>query len=185
MPVNMTIAGRMAAIADVQRSYLWEWTIPDIKKVTSGIIDQEGLIVRVKNASLPGRSNEIITAVFMGTDQDFPSRIKFDKSVELTIDETEDQMVAKAIYEWQQNIFDIDPMSPTAGHSKVGSKKDYSTKSILRMYKFNGDKLPYDFVMYNSWPSAAAAVQLDMAATDALKRTLTLSFDYWKLEKSK
>jgi len=181
---NLTIAGRAAAIADVQRSFLYEWMIPNINKMTNNVINQEGLVVRIKSAVLPGRSNEIITSVFMGTDQDFPGRIKFAKAIALSIDETEDQIVARAIHEWQQKIFNADPMSPNAGHA-MGSKKDYTTKSILRMYKYNGEKLPFDWVMYNSWPSNMEDVTLDMTSSDKVSRTLTLSFDYWKLEKSR
>jgi hypothetical protein len=182
---NFTIENRLGLIKDIARSWLYELIIPDIKTVTNNVIDQEGLIVRVKSAVIPGRSIELIESVYLGMKQLFPGKPSFTNSLALSIDETEDQIVLKAINEWQQNIFDIDNLSPTGGYSKKPNKRSMTTKVILRMYAYNGVKLPNDFVMYNCFPSSRDDITLSMESNDKVQVPLTLSFDFWKLEPSK
>jgi len=182
MAVNLTVEGRMAAIDDIQRDFLFEVHIPEIGSLTGGAIDQEGLIIRAKTCAIPARGNDTIDSFFNGTKQIFPGRPTFSNLLAVGVDESEDQIVMKALYEWRQIIFDTDPNSPTAGYSKAANKRALSTKIVLRQYKYNGDPLDNDIVFYNAWPSGVDEVALNMEGNGKIQYPVTFTWDFWKLE---
>lgn len=182
--LNFSVEGRLGAIADIQRNFLFECSIPNIGAMTGGKIDQENLIIRTKTCSIPGRGNEEIESVFMGMRQWFPGRPTIPNKLTLSIDETEDMIIAQALYAWRQRIFDIDPASPTAGYSKATNKRAMSTTIILRMYKYNGVKLPNDIVFTNAWPSECPDIELAMTGNEKISYSVTFTYDYWLLKKS-
>jgi hypothetical protein len=183
MATNFTVEGRLGALPDPQRNFQFEVTIPNIGVMTGGILDMEGLIVRAKTASIPGRSNEEIESFFMGTKQIFPGRPSFSNKLSITVDELEDQIIGKAMYAWMQRIFDIDPNSPTAGYSHVATKRMASTDLILRMYKYNGEKLSEDIIFTNSRPSAIEDIGLDMTGNEKITYAITFTYDFWTRKK--
>ena len=109
---NFSIDGRMKGLPDIQKNYMFEVWIP-----SEGFnsFTREGLIIRAKTAVIPGRDFEQIETFFMGTKQLFPGKATFSNALQVTFDEFEDQTVTKALYEWQQKIFDYNPNSGTAG----------------------------------------------------------------------
>lgn len=181
---NLTTEGRLAIIDDVQRDFLFEVHVPDISDMTGKVITQEGLIIRTKTAAIPSRGNSTIESFFAGTKQIFPGRPTFSNLLAIGADETEDQLIMKAMYEWRQRIFDTDPNSLTAGYSKSTNKRALSTSIILRQYKYNGDPLDNDIVFYNAWPSEMGEVALNMEGNGKVQYPITFSYDYWLLEPS-
>lgn len=184
MALNFTVEGRLGAITDIQRNFMWELTIPNIGAMTSNTITQEGLVIRTKTCAIPSRGNEEIESVFMGMRQWFPGRPTFSNKLAVSIDETEGQEVTKALYAWRQRIFDIDPSSPTAGYSQAVNKRALSTTIILRQYKFNGEKVENDIHFINAWPSDIGDVDLAMTGNEKIAYAVTFTFDYWLLKKS-
>lgn len=179
--LNFTVEGRLGAIADIQRNFLFEVLIPAIGTMTGGAIDTEGLIIRSKSCALPARGNEEIDSFFMGMKQFFPGRPTFSNKLTVSIDETEDQIITKSLYAWRQRIFNIDPNSATAGYSEAVNKRAASTTIILRQYKYNGDKLPNDIYFYNAWPSDIGDVELVMTGNEKVAYSAIFTFDFWKL----
>lgn len=182
--LNFTVEGRLAAIDDIQRNFMFEVMVPNIGTMTGNAIDMENLIIRTKTCAIPSRGNESIESYFMGMKQMFPGRPTFSNSLAVAIDETEDQIITKALYAWRQRIFDIDPDSPTAGYSQAINKRAMSTNIILRQYKYNGDKLENDIVFYNAWPSEIGDIELSMTGNEKIAYAVTFTFDFWKLKKS-
>ena len=182
--LNFSVEGRLGAIADIQRNFMFEMTIPDISKMTDGKIDQENLVIRTKTCSIPGRGNEEIESVFMGMRQWFPGRPTIPNKLTISVDESEDQIISSALYAWRQRIFDIDPTSGTAGYSQALNKRAMSTTAILRMYKYNGVKMPNDIVFTNLWPSECPDVELAMTGNEKVTYQVTFTYDYWLLKKS-
>jgi hypothetical protein len=182
--LNFTVEGRLGAISDIQRNFMFEVMIPDIGNMTGKAIDQEGLIIRTKTCSIPGRGQEEIESYFMGMKQLFPGRPTIPNKLTISIDETEDQIVTQALYKWRQKIFDIDPKSTTAGYSQALNKRAMSTTINLRMYKFNGVKMPNDIVFTNAWPSECPDIELAMTANEKIAYSVTFTYDYWLLKKS-
>lgn len=176
---NFTIDGRMKGLPDIQKNYMFEVWIP-----SEGFnsFTQEGLIIRAKTAVIPGRDFEQIETFFMGTKQLFPGKATFSNALQVTFDEFEDQTVTKALYEWQQKIFDYNPNSGTAGAQQVLAKKDYTKTIIVKMYRSNGASLGKQIKFYNCWPKTIDDAQLDMQSSDKIQRSVTFAYDYWLIE---
>jgi len=120
----------------------------------------------------------------MGTKANFPGKPSITDTLQVTLDETEDQKVQKAIYAWQQRIFDIDPTSGTAGYSQAVNKAGLSTTMMLRAYKYNGQKCDYDMVVYNAWPSERGEISFSMNGSEKVSPNVTFTFDYHLMQKS-
>jgi len=181
---NLTVEGRLGAISDIQRNFMFEVIIPNIGAMTDGAIDVEGLTIRTKTCAIPSRGNEEIESYFQGMKQLFPGRPTFSNKLAVALDETEDQIVGKALYAWRQKIFDIDPSSPTAGYSHAPNKRALSTTIILRQYAYNGMSLENDFVFYNAWPSDVGDIELNMTGNEKVSYAVTFTFDFWKKQKA-
>ena len=183
MSLNFTASNRISILPDVARAYLFNLLIPNISLMTGGIINQEGLVVRAKTATIPSRgNNDDLELHFMGTYVKYPGKPTFSNKLSVTLDETEDQIVIQAIQAWQQRIFDMDPNSPTAGYSQSVNKAGLCVPITLKQYKFNGSQLGKDIVFYNAWPSNRDDVNLDMNANDKISPTVTFTWDYWLLQ---
>jgi len=195
MPVsnpNFTVEGRLSTIADLQRNFMFDVSIMNIKtmldsEALASLISadlQEDLVVRTKTCVIPARGNEDIESFFMGMKQIFPGRPTFSNKLGLQIDETEDQLVMKVLTAWRNRIFDTRFDSATAGYSQSQTKRGLSTQIILRKYKYNGTKLDNDIIFYNAWPSEVGDVDLSMAANEKVTFNATFTFDFWKLKKN-
>ena len=185
---NFTVEGRLSTIDDLLRNFMFEVTIPDIATMvgseagvgTDGLM--ESMTIRTKTCSIPARGNEEIESFFMGMKQIFPGRPTFTNKLALQIDETEDQLVLRALTAWRNRVFDTRPDSSTAGYSKAANKRALSTTIILRQYKFDGTPLPNDIVFVNAWPQEVGDVELSMAGNEKVTFNVTFTYDFWKLK---
>lgn len=170
---NFTAAGRLKNLPDIQKNYLFEIFIPSI-----GSLEQDDFILRVRTATIPGRTVTPIESFFMGTKIYTPGRTEYPE-VTVNVEEFEDQKAHAAISSWQQTIFDYDGNSSTAGQQKVATRSEYTRDIVLRTYKANGVKMDKDIVMYSSWPTAIGDATLDYAGGDSVKYDITFRCDYW------
>jgi hypothetical protein len=183
MALNFTAANRLSVLPDLSRDWLFNLLIPRISEMTNGLIDQEGLVVRAKTASIPSRgNNDDLEQHFLGTYVKYPGKPTFSNKLSVTLDETEDQIVLQAMQAWQQRIFDIDPNSPTAGYSQAANKAGLSVPITLKQYKFNGTQMGKDIVFYNAWPNMRDDVNLDMNANGKVSPVVSFTWDYWLLQ---
>jgi hypothetical protein len=179
MALNFTAAGRLGVLPDISRDWLFNLLIPNIDLMTGGVIDQEGLVVRTKTAQIPGRGNEDLQVHFMGMLVNYAGKPTFSHKLNVTVDETEDQIVLKALTAWRQRIFDVDPNSATAGYSQAVNKAGYTAPITLKQYKYNGQQYENDLVFYNSYISNVDDVGLDMAGNGKVMYNVTFTWDYW------
>jgi hypothetical protein len=149
--------------------------------VTGGKANTEDLIIRCRTASIPGRGFDSIESNFMGMKQFFPSKPTFSNTLAVTIEETEDQKVGKALYAWRQKIFDVDPASPKAGVSSGLVKRDLAKDIFLLMYRYNGSSFEKKIKFVNAWIQNVDDVGLDYAGNDAVKYSVTFQYDFWVL----
>lgn len=171
---NFTIAGRMKNLPDIQKSYMWELFIPSIEE-----LDQDEMVLRVRNVVIPGRTITPIESFFLGTKQFFPGRTEYAGTFNFQAEEFEDQKVHKALHAWMQYLFDYDPNSVTAGAQKAPGKTDVTRDVVLKMYKSDGSAMENDVVFYGSWPQAVGDAALDYTANDSVKFDVTMQYDYW------
>lgn len=174
---NFSIDGRMKNLPDIQRAFMFELFIPDI-----GEWSQDSMIVRCKTAVIPSRGNQPIESMFMGMKQHFPGQPLFGHTLTVEIEEHEDQKALKALTDWSQEIFDVNPQSPTAGQSKGATDNDVSRDITLKMYRYNGQVLEKSVKMYNAFLENVDDATLGYANNESVKFNATFRFDYWLLQ---
>lgn len=179
---NFTIEGRSKTLPDIQRNWMWEIFIPAISDVTQGIMgDVEDLVIRARTATIPSRGNDTIDSQFMGMKQFFPGKPSFGNTFEVTIEETEDQIVHRALTSWQNLIFNISPTLATGGQSQRPLKRDVAKDIYLIMYKYNGEEIERKIRFYNAFVQNVGDVTMDYNGNEAVQYSTTFNFDFWEL----
>ena len=162
--------GKIQELGDIQRTYTWELLIPPIADVTT-----EDLRIRCRSVSIPGRSQEVITSNFAGMEVHFPGRQKFTQPFNITFEEFADRKIAKALYVWQQSVFDTE-VAGGAGKQAVNvilQLTNYDTSNVQSYGKIK---------LSQAWPESVAEVPLSYAENGAVQYTLALRYDTWKYE---
>jgi hypothetical protein len=179
---NFTIEGRMKQIPDILRNFSWELSFPNINEILPNTVpNDEGLIVRAKTTSMPGRTVEVIESNHFGIKQFFPGRVSFAGTLEVTYEETDDLFVTKALNEWNNKIFEVDPAAENAGSSDAVSKRQgLSTDAYLKLYRYNNDLLDRKIRIYNVWPQTVADVPMDYNGNESVKYSVTFQYDFWR-----
>jgi len=184
MSVGFTIEGRARQLPDIQRTWLWELIVPNINTLTDGVIaDEDDLVIRLRNAVIPSRANQVITSNFLGMTQKFPGKPEFGESFSVTIEEMEDQKGTQALYNWAQRIFDVEPTA-TGGLSKATAKRaGMATDIKLLMYAYGNtpDPMKYKILFVNAWPSNVEEVPLAYDDNAAVRYTVSFTYDFWRL----
>jgi hypothetical protein len=179
---NLTIEGRAKTLPDIQRNWMWELLIPAISDVTQGVMgDVEDLVIRARTVVIPSRGNEPIESQFIGMKQFFPGKPTFGNTFEVTIEETEDQIVHKALTAWQNLIFNISPTLITGGQSLRPLKRDVAKDVYLLMYKYNGTEMENKIRFYNCFVQNVGDVSMAYNANEAVQFSTTFQFDFWEL----
>jgi len=178
---NFSIEGRLKGLKDIQRNWLYELVIPDASTLTKGEASDEDLIIRCRTAVIPGRGLDTAESNFAGMKQLFPMKPTFSNSFTVEMEETEDQKITKALYNWRQLMFDVDPGSPTAGVSTYAVKRDACKDIFLLMYRYNGASMEKKIKFVNAWPSNVEDVTMGYAANEAVKYSVTFTYDFWLL----
>ncbi len=182
---NFHIEGRQKAMKDLQMNFLFEVSIPEISKFAPSFKDEDEFIIRAKTASIPGKTIQTVESYFMGMKSVYPSRVDYSNSLTVDFEETEDQKVIKAINEWQNTIFNTVDSDANTGHSLAESKRNGRTTNIyLKMYKYNGQIMENMIKFVNAFPSDISESGLDFAGSEAIRYSVTFSYDYWNLIKS-
>lgn len=177
---NFTIEGRMKTLPDVQRGWMWELLIPAIADVTGGIMsDVEDLIIRTRSAVIPGRTIEAMTSEFMGMKQYFPGKTTFTSTFTTSIEETQNQIVWKALKYWQNQIYLVDPVAPTGGASQRPTKRSVAKDIFLIEYSYDGKPLDGKVRFYNAYPEGVGDVTISYEAAEQVKYDVTWRYDFW------
>lgn len=177
---NLTIEGRAKTLPDIQRSWMWELLIPSIADVTNGIMgDVEDLVIRARTATIPARGNEPIESQFIGMKQFFPGKPTFGNTFDVNIEETEDQIVHRALTTWQNLIFSISPTTLTGGQSLRPLKRDVAKDVYLLMYRYNGDEMRERIRFYNCFVQNVGDVSMSYTENGSVQFTCTFQFDFW------
>lgn len=169
---DFTSHGRLGNLEDIQKTYMWELFIPDIAE-----LNQDDMVLRVRNVVIPGRTITPIESFFMGTKQFFPGKTEYTGNLPVQFEEFEDAKVHTALDSWMQLMFDHG-RSDLAGNA--GGDKKVITKTItLRMYKGTGEILK-EIEFFHAWPQSVADATLDYTASDSVKYDAIFQFDFWR-----
>jgi hypothetical protein len=180
MANSFTIENRARGLPDIQRNFLFEVSFPNIGQIIPNVTD-EGLTVRARSCSIPGRSVEPIESFFMGTTRVTPGRPTMPHQFDVNFEETEDMYIHKAMYAWLQKIFNYDASSPLAGSADAESKrKGLCTDAYLKMFKY-GRQLPTEkwIRFHNVWIQNIGDVGLSYNDNGAISYQAGFAFDFW------
>ena len=183
-PLNFTIEGRMKTLPDVQRTWMWQLLIPGVISVApkSALLDMEDLLVRCRSVSIPPRSNQTTQSDWMGMKQFFPGKPDIGGVLSTTFEETEDMAVRRIFWEWEQNIYNVNPKSPlTAGKSRRPIKRLLTKDIFLIMYSYSGIPLPKMIRFHNAFVQNVADVSLGYADNAAVQYNVSFQYDFWTL----
>lgn len=183
---QFAIESRLKNLPDAQRNFMFELIIPGIGAVTDGIMKKdEDLAVRVRSAVIPSRGNDPIESNFMGMKQFFPGRPSFGgNTFDVTIEETEDQIVHRAITAWQNQIFNIRLSDPTNGASLRPLKRQLTRDVYLLEYKYNQELMTNKVHYYNAFVQNVGDVSLDYSGGELVRYSVTFQYDFWDFENS-
>lgn len=179
---------RLGSLPDIQKTFMWELKIPNISGIITSIKDPEELTIRCRSVQIPSRGVDTHESEFRGMKQKYAMKPKFSHTLPVLFEEFEDQKMSKALYEWNNKIFDTDVKNTlTAGGSKAVMKRNiggmgYATDLYLYLYTYNKTKLEKSYRFYNAFPEDVSDVSLDYAGSDSVKYNVTFSFDYWTME---
>jgi hypothetical protein len=177
---NFHIDGRIAKSKDIQRSYQFELLVPNIGELT-----QNDFTFRCRSASIPGRGNEVISSFFLGQERFYPGKPTWGgNNLAVEIEEYDDQRGIQALNSWNQLMFDADMTSDGAGFASQSTRVGLTRDVTLLMYKYNGEKLPKKVVFYNAWLESISDTALNYNASESVKYTATLRWDYFLLKDS-
>jgi hypothetical protein len=171
---KFAIQKTLGHLPDVQRNYMFELWIPG-----KAAWNMDEMRIRCRTAVIPQRGNEASIEVhYMGMKQFFPGKPTFGHTLAVNIEEFEDKKVAKALYSWQQLLFDIEEN----GASLAGSKRDVTCDITLKMFRGNGNSLS-DIKFFSAWPQMVGDVTLGYTESGAVQYPVTFQFDRWQLVK--
>jgi hypothetical protein len=186
-PLNFHIAGRTAAMADVQRNFMFNvmfLNVAGVAPASSIPFGIEDLTVRCTAVKMPDVSIEMIETLFMGTKKFFPGKKNVGGTVSCTFYETEDQQISRFLYEWHQRIFNTNPDAGDgikAGKSASALRAGLTSDIVVQMFAYNGTPLPYAIKAANCWINAAPAPDLNFSGTEAVTYNASFQCDYWTL----
>ena len=157
---------------DIQRSYLWEVTIPNTSEL--GIAESQ-LTVKARSVVIPQRGNEPIeTFVPGGAKVLYPGKTIYSNTCVIEFEEHEDRKLSKFIYNWQNMIQDINK----TGFSQKKSKHELVRDITIELLGVDGNKLNSgNITLINSWISDLAEINLSYEEASAIRLPVTFSFD--------
>jgi hypothetical protein len=79
-----------------------------------------------------------------------------------------------------RKIIDWVPSSLNAGYSQSVNKAGLCTTGILKMYRYNGEKLQKDIAIKNMWPSNLPDLNLDMTGNEKVQYQPEFTYDWWE-----
>lgn len=173
------IESRLKSKPDPIRTYNWEVTIPNIGSVSETLKNVDELICRARSTSIPSRGHGKIESNYRAMKQFFPGKPVFTNSIQMTFEETEDQIISLGLYEWCNKIFDVRPDTATGGTSQADKKREIALDMILTLQDNNGVGLAKKYKLVNCFIENVDEVALDYSDENMVKIPVTFSYDFW------
>ena len=151
------------------RQYNYEMVIPSWPGGGNGDL----LRIVTLTANIPGLSTEPIETSVGGFVEKFAGRGMYPRSLPIEYRETRDLTVWNALYNWRQICWN-DQTGAQGSDSGGGS---YKTLGFLRI--FREDKSLIRSIRFEGlWPEDVGDIPMDASASDAVRVSVTFSYDY-------
>ena len=186
---NFSTEGREAAIIkDVQRSFMWQVSMPTIgylidPSLATDIVEE--LRVRARTVSIPSRGIETAKTEFLGMTSNWPMKPSMTQTVAITFMESQGLNMFAILNDLLQKTF-----SYKTGHSSLlGPKRSaptsYAQDIHINLLKYDGtaasDKT---MVLKNAFLTNVEDISLSYASNDIVQIGTTWTFDlmYFKTD---
>lgn len=182
MAFDFHILNRADANPDVQRDWMWELSIPDIATIVPEV-STDGLVTRIRTATIPGATISEITSNFMGTRQFFPGKKEPMSDLSVEFEETQEHYIYSAFQSWMTLIQNTDNFTANSGASLMASKANgYGLDLFLHLYTYDG-QLSRQIHFINAWPKELGSPALSYESSNQVKYTVAWKFDNYVITK--
>ena len=125
------------------------------------------------SATLPGANLSTTPMRTFGETREMPYEKIYD-TVTLSFYVDADMRLKKMFENWMNQIYNPDTRT-------FGYYNNYVTTAEIYVRTVN-DGAPYKLTLYEAYPKTLNSIQLDTAAHDIMKMSMTLQYKYWKSE---
>jgi selenophosphate synthase len=160
----------VSSLPDPLLQYQFELIIPTIPGQGSG----QGLAIRCKTSSLPGKQQEDVEVTLHGVTTKYSGRTTFTHDLPATFVETRDMYVRDTLNKWLD--FKRDIVNTTGNYKSL-----YATTALMLVYD-DTNKVIRTIKMLNFFIKAFDDTGMDGSASTAVEPNATFSYDLWKDE---
>jgi len=168
MTSKMSVNNLKANLTNPARTYLWDVVIAN--PIGGG--DTETLMLRAQSTSIPGRSQGQIAVPYkQSAGIEFPGKLAYDHTWDVTFVEGEDRKIFDSIYAWLQNVVhDVD----NVGLGDPGVKSDI----LLQLITTKGEEW-MRIKLIGCYPLRVGSVDMSYNNESIVNFSVTWSFDSW------
>lgn len=163
---------QLRALPDYAQVTKWDLnflTLPAIGPL-AGLVS-EALNIRLESVEIPKATIQKFEVMIRGHKTLQPGIIDYGNSMTLTFTETVDNTIMKLVKGWRELMW-------SSRQGRSFPKKDLEATLLLSLYD-NEDKLRAKYTIYGCFYESDDFGTLDGSTSDAIKPSLTLSFDYF------
>jgi len=165
------ISALSANLGTPQRSFLWQVVFPNI---IGGGGDTTSLLLRAQTASLPERSQGVITVPFQqGPALQIPGKLTYPHTWDVVFVEGEDSLVMSSFYGWAQQM--VNDQTNIAG----GDFADISTTALFQLISADGSTVTSGYTFNSIWVQKIGQVGVDYENQAIIKIPITFQYQSW------
>lgn len=163
---------QLRALPDYAQVTKWDMqfiTLPAVGPLA--LVIGDALNLRCESIEIPKHSNQKFEVSIRGHKTFSPGLIDYGNSMNITFTETVDNMLLKLVKGWRELIW-------SSRQGRSFPKKDLEATLLITLLD-NQDNIRAKYTVYGCFLESDDFGQLDGSTSDAIKPSITLSFDYY------
>lgn len=163
---------QLRSLPDYAQVTKWDITFITLPAVGPlGLLVGEALNLRCESVEIPKHTNQKFEVMIRGHKTLQPGLIDYGNSMTLTFTETVDNVLLKLVKGWRELIW-------SSRQGRTFPKKDLEGTLLITMLD-NQDNIRAKYTVYGCFLESDDFGTLDGSTSDAIKPSITLSFDYY------
>lgn len=163
---------QLRALPDAAQVTKWEITFLTLPAVGAlGLLAADALNLRCESVEIPKASNQKFEIQIRGHKTLQPGILDYGNSLTLTFVETVDNTILKLVKGWRELMW-------SSRQGRSFPKKDLEATLLISLLD-NQDQLRAKYTVYGCFYESDDFGTMDGSTSDAVKPSLTLSFDYY------
>lgn len=176
-------------LQDPQRDWMFMIDIIQPRFTDTAITnDLDELIMRAKNFTMPNKTVQTQEVSFYGHKQVIPVDVDYDRSFNITFEESQDQFILRNFNSWL-NMFDsfsevVTDETGTPQGVVADFKTIYKTQIDMYMYRYDGSHEGVKISFYNAYPTSLGGSTFGHDSSSKITYDISFAYDYYKIEKN-